>query len=103
MATMSDTAARTAIPAWTVKDRLVKAREWAGYTQDEMAHRLKRGKRSITRYESQEHPAYPVILLYSKVTGVPAWWIEYGDNPPPGADIHGYRPPDCVTFIGLAA
>lgn len=89
-ATMSDTATRTTIPAWTVKDRLVKAREWAGLTQDEMARQLKRGKRSITRYEGQERPAYAVILLYSKVTGVPAWWIEYGDNPPPGAATDRY-------------
>jgi transcriptional regulator with XRE-family HTH domain len=89
MVRMSTTTAGTAIPVWTVGDRLVKAREWVEMTQQEMADALSVGRRSITRYEQADDPPRAIILAYSAVTGVAPWWI-LGEEPTDPSDIAGY-------------
>jgi len=69
------------IPAWTLGDRLAKARKIAGLNTLELADRLGISRNSITNYEKgHTRPNRAVILAYESVTGVPAWWIEGGDD-----------------------
>lgn len=98
MAPMSTTAAESAIPVWTIGDRLGKAREWAELTQQQIADTLGVGRRSIVRYERSESPPRSIILAYQAVTGVPAWWI-LGEEPTDPADIEGYPLRSCVTEL----
>ena len=84
------TEAGAVIPAWTVADRMVKAREFVGLNQQEMAERIGVGKRSITRYEASTEPPRAIVLAYSAVTHVPVWWLEYGDNPDESRLTPGY-------------
>ena len=69
------------LPVWTTGDRLIKAREWADLTQEEMANRLGIGRRSIVRYEAREHPPRTVVLAYATATGVPIWWLDGEPSP----------------------
>lgn len=65
------------LPTWTLADRLIKAREHAGLTQDELATRLGRGKRSIVRYESgTKQPSRPIVIAWAHQTAVPLWWLD---------------------------
>lgn len=68
-----------ALPVWSLGDRLGKARRFADLTQDQMAHRLRIGRRSIARYEASDNPPRPIVLSYSAITGVPLWWFD--DDP----------------------
>jgi transcriptional regulator with XRE-family HTH domain len=68
------------LPVFTARDRLVKAREFAGMTQADMADAIGKGVRSIARYESSDTPPHTIVLAYAYATGVPAWWIEHGDE-----------------------
>jgi transcriptional regulator with XRE-family HTH domain len=98
---MSITETGTAIPVWTVADRLVKAREFAEMTQQDMADRLNVGRRSITRYEQSDAPPRPIVLAYSAVTGVPVWWID-GEEPTNPRITAGYPPTMWVLTPDLA-
>lgn len=64
------------VPVWTLGDRLTKAREHAGLTQQQMADQLQIGRRSIVRYESDRTPPRSIVIAYSAVTAVPLWWLD---------------------------
>lgn len=70
------------LPVWTVSDRLAKARETIGLTQEQMAGRIGVDRRSISKYETVGRPRMTVVLAYSQVTGVPVWWLEGGGDDP---------------------
>lgn len=72
-----------AIPAWTIGDRLRKAREVADLTQSELAERIGVSRRSITSYEAGGTPKRPVLLSWSLATGVPVEWLLTGEAPHP--------------------
>lgn len=80
----TSTTDRHDVPTWTIGDRLAKAREHAGLTQQAMADAMRIGRRSVVRYEQRTDPPRAVVLAYSKVTGVPVWWIEGRDEPSTG-------------------
>ena len=89
----------TALPTWTVGDRMVKAREHAGMTQQEMADALGIGRRTITRHETNDSPPRQMLLAYAQVTGVPLWWIEVGDS----ADTQAVHMARCTAQSWLEA
>jgi transcriptional regulator with XRE-family HTH domain len=65
-------------PAWTLGDRLRKARECAGIGSGQMARTLHVSRNSITNYERREtveDVSYPVLIAWSSVTGVPLDWL----------------------------
>lgn len=75
--------AQTIVPVWTLSDRLVKARHWAGMTQEEMADDLGMHRKTLIRHERSENPPKSFILAYSAVTGVPvAWLLGIDDDEP---------------------
>jgi transcriptional regulator with XRE-family HTH domain len=96
---MATQTAGTAIPVWSVTDRLVKAREFASMTQQDIADALHVGKRSITRYESRDNPPRAIILAYSAVTGVPVWWIEGTDPGEPSTERVTREYPQPISIL----
>lgn len=78
---MSSTLTDTRIPIWTVAERLVKAREFCGLDQRQMAAAIGKGIRSISRYETSDAPPAAIVHAYASATGVPAWWIFGEDDP----------------------
>ena len=70
------------IPSFTIGDRLRKARESAGMSQEELAEDVGISRRSLVRYERDEMIKKSVILLYAMRTGVPVEWIETGECTP---------------------
>lgn len=78
------------VPEWTVGDRLRKARETAGLTQQELAAEIGVSHRSITNYESdRSSPKRPVLVTWAMRTGVDLSWILQQDAPSPDG---GKRP-----------
>jgi transcriptional regulator with XRE-family HTH domain len=84
------TATQDLLPVWTVRDRLIKAREFAGMTQADIAHAIGKGVRSIARYETSDEPPQTIVVAYAYATGVPAWWI-FGDDDPAEAALDRRR------------
>lgn len=80
------------IPAFTLGDRLRKAREVTGMTQGQLAQRIGVARNTVTRSEvGATEPTRLVLRAWSEVTGVPLQWILTGDAPgdlggSPGAD-----------------
>lgn len=73
---------QTDLPTFTLGDRLTKARDWAGLTQEQMANALGIGRRSIVRYESGKVPPRPAVIAWAAITGVPLWWLDGEDDGP---------------------
>lgn len=72
------------IPTFNTGDRLRKAREVAGVSQDDMAEQIGVSRRSIVRYEGGGSVPKSALLLYSLRTGVPMAWLQNGEAPPTG-------------------
>lgn len=84
---MATVTALPRVPVWTLRDRIVKAREDAGLTQEEFARRARVGRRTIARWESSPNPPSKIASIYAGVTGVPLWWFEgNGWDDDPGYD-----------------
>jgi transcriptional regulator with XRE-family HTH domain len=66
--------------AWITGDRLRKAREAAGIRSQEMADKLRVSRNSVTNYERRDDVPFVVILAWSEITGVPAAWLDTGDE-----------------------
>lgn len=90
---MSESAAEARVPSWTQADRLRKAREHAGLTQEQMAAEIGIARRSVSAYESGATVKRPVLLSWAMRTSVPLAWIETGS-------LSGQTPPDGVTNGG---
>jgi transcriptional regulator with XRE-family HTH domain len=70
-------------PVWTLGDRLAKAREHAGLTQEEMAERMGVSHSSIAKYENDA--AQPRRFLtrmeqWAAICGVELNWLLGIDN-----------------------
>jgi DNA-binding XRE family transcriptional regulator len=64
------------IPAWTLGDRLRKARETAGLSQAELAADIGISRASVVNYEVDRYtPSRPVLLSWALRTGVPLTWL----------------------------
>lgn len=84
------TAQHETVPAWTVGDRLRKAREHAGLKQQELADAIGIARGSVTNYESDKHPPRKIVLnAWAMATGVSPVWLETGEGQPgaPGTTI----------------
>jgi DNA-binding XRE family transcriptional regulator len=70
------------LPRWTISDRLVKARDFAGMTQDDIASALGMSRRTVVRHEHSPTPPRWFVLAYAEATHVPATWLfdEPGDQ-----------------------
>lgn len=72
----------TRVPAFTLGDRLRKAREVAGLTQSDLAAALGIGRRSVSRYEDgDQEPKRGVVMAWSMATSVPLEWLLTGQIP----------------------
>jgi transcriptional regulator with XRE-family HTH domain len=72
------------VPAWTLGDRLSRARRHAELTRGELAQKLDIGRNSVGRYESDERmPTRAVIYGWALVTGVAIGWLMGEDVGPP--------------------
>lgn len=70
----------TPVPAWTLGERLTKAREHAGISIDDMAQRLGVSSRTIRNWEGQAvRVTRTTQMAYSIETRVPLDWIT-GDD-----------------------
>ena len=67
------------IPAWTVADRLRKAREAAGYDMGGLADVTGLSRNTIGNYEGGKvKPRRSGMIVWAMATGVPLSWIETG-------------------------
>jgi transcriptional regulator with XRE-family HTH domain len=65
------------VPKWTLGDRLTKARTSADLDQAALAQKLGIGRRSLIRYERDEHrPSPAIVIAWAHLTGVPVAWLD---------------------------
>lgn len=88
LAHMTTLRAAGAVPAWTLGDRLRKAREHAGLSQDDLAVAIGVSRRSVSTYESGgvEHVKRPVLFAWATLCGVDLAWLE-GPEAPDGTTV----------------
>ena len=78
------------VPTWTLRDRLRKAREDAGLTQQQVADKLGTHRRSVVSWESGAIiPKRATVLAWAMTTGVPTWWLEGAESPRQGGPDGG--------------
>lgn len=66
----------TATPEWTLGDRLRKAREFAGFTQTEMANYLGMARNTVANYENDlREPSAHTVAEWSTITDVSVAWL----------------------------
>lgn len=88
---MSEHRHERAVPVWTAGDRLRKAREQAGFQQQELADLIDVSRRSVSSYESDvSQPRRPVLLSWAMATGVPMAWLKDGVEVPDGTPDGGH-------------
>ncbi len=66
------------VPAWTLGDRLRKAREFAGMEQNELAHRIGVSRGTVSNYElgrGIRPPKVVVLRAWAHECGVPYEWV----------------------------
>ena len=82
------------IPAWTIGDRLRKARETTGLTTGAFAEQVGVTQKTISDAENDKRGVPRRILLnaYAMRTRVPVEWLLYGENP-------SDTPPDSRTCV----
>ena len=67
------------IPEWTVGERLRKAREDSGLSQEDLGREISVSKRQIVYYENDSKtPKHGEFLLWQMITRVPAEWLKTG-------------------------
>lgn len=78
-----------AVPAWSVGDRLRKAREYARLEQRELAERAGLSRATISNAErGVGNPNLETLQAIAAATGVSlAWLVAGGDNPPDNTDV----------------
>jgi transcriptional regulator with XRE-family HTH domain len=71
------------VPAWTVGDRLRKARETSGLEQGPFAEKIGVSRGTVSNYERGTTSNYKLIVLraWALATGVALEWIETGVHP----------------------
>lgn len=66
------------VPQWTFTDRLRKAREQAGMTQQDLATAIGVTKQTISRAERGDGITHRTLLQWAAATRVPFDWINAG-------------------------
>lgn len=71
------------VPAWTIGDRLRKARELAGFEQIQFAEHIGVDRRTVSNYERDVTSNHKTIYLRARAlaTGVSLEWLQTGRNP----------------------
>jgi transcriptional regulator with XRE-family HTH domain len=73
----------TRIPSWSFGERLAKARDDRGLTQEEMAREFKVGHATIAKWEnnhSQPRNLFEVVAKWSEITDVDSGWLLIGPD-----------------------
>lgn len=94
-------------PEFTQGDRLRKARETAGLSQEQLAAELGVSKNTISNYETGNvKPRHPTLLAWSMRTRVSLGWLK-GEAARPGGRTPTTRPvpppglePGRMAYIG---
>jgi transcriptional regulator with XRE-family HTH domain len=88
------------IPAFTLGDRLAKARKTAGLDQRDLARVMELSPSTIGNYENDiSRPRRLVLKEWALVTGVPVEWLENGHTP----DTSSYRDLDMTALLAPRA
>lgn len=78
------------VPQWSLGDRLRKAREVAGMSQQDWADEVGISRGSVANYEAgKQKPRRPVLLAWAMRSGVQLDWLAGGENPPSSTDYRG--------------
>jgi transcriptional regulator with XRE-family HTH domain len=73
---MTVDASQGVIPQWTVPDKIRKAREYAGLSQQELADRLSVTRTSVINWErGHTRPLRLILRLLAAETGVDEQWL----------------------------
>lgn len=74
--------AATQIPAWTLGDRLRKARVAAGIPrQGDMAAKLHVARATVNTWETDTHePNWPTLEAWARITNVSLRWLVTGEE-----------------------
>jgi transcriptional regulator with XRE-family HTH domain len=87
------------VPGWDVTHKLVRAREWAGLEQTQLAELLGISRASVSNYERGIRPAKRHLLLaWAAVTGVDPQWLGADEAP---ARPEGLEPPTFCSVVNL--
>lgn len=82
---------QSAVPEFSLGDRLRRARAHLGVTQEELAGRLDIGLRQIKEGEADKRPLKRAIVLgWAVACGVDPYWLLTGE-PDTGTTIGGYQ------------
>lgn len=96
----------TAIPAWSIGERLAKARHWAGYhDQSAFAVHIGCDRSTVSRIErNATRPNRRTLIAWSSATGVPLAWLMGEDDasrtPPPNHGYHAFYLPVALARAG---
>jgi transcriptional regulator with XRE-family HTH domain len=92
------------IPQWTVPDKIRKAREHAGLSQQELADRLSVTRTSVINWErGHTRPLRLILRLLAQETGVDEQWLgQEGPLISLHTDIPAGIPAQPVTTAGHA-
>ena len=85
----------TVIPAWTLQDRIVKARRFAGLAQGELSTKTGIPYKTLQRLERGEaHPAEATLIGLAMICGVDPEWLLTGavTTTVPGSVTHEEPP-----------
>lgn len=71
-----------AVPAWTVGDRVRKARDYAGMNQGDLAEATGMARSGLARIEQGgSTPRRSSLRLIALATGVDLYWLKTGKTP----------------------
>lgn len=77
-----------AVPVWSLGDRLRKAREAAGFGQQEFAERTSLARATISAAENGRRvPSRANLRLWAVAAGVPYEWLVTGEAPAEVAEV----------------
>jgi len=84
------------VPEWEKRHRLIRAREWAGLEQAELARELGVSRNTVSNAErGRSEPRRSLVMAWAMRTGVDLRWLETGQAGPSST------PPDSVRPLGL--
>lgn len=82
---MSTQQTEQVVPQWTLGDRLRKAREYAGLTQQGLANRMGVARNTVSNSENGLVEVRAITVnAWAVATGVPVAWLRSGRNPSGG-------------------
>lgn len=94
------------VPAWTLADRLRKARDHAHLSQEELAAEIGISRASVSGYEAgYREPPRPVLVVWAMVCHVDLEWLSGAPHPAPGqpVTILPVRKPGRSALLAVAA